>query len=1293
MRAQSVLTLAAIIGLLVSGGPAGAADVKVSVVALSSPSSSDTRQSLPTSISATPVGQDYYVEVWASDVGTTNTGLTSVYVDLTFSPSAATTAKSVSHGGIFTVFPSGTIGSGIVDELGGSSLTAAGIEPQWARAASVRMSANTAGSVVYGLAAGTAGIAAMGRGLIPWSEVQSAGVTVQQVQPPAITVHPVSQTVCAGSSVTFTVSATGTAPLSYQWRKNGVNISGATSASYTITSAATGDAGSYTCVVSNSGGSATSNAATLTVNTPPVITAHPVGQAVCEGSSVTFSVTATGGGPFTYQWRKNGSAITGATSSNYTINPVGLAHAGSYDCVVTNNCGSTTSNAAVLTVNTAPSITQHPAGQDVCDGGSAAFTVVATGTAPLSYQWRKDGFNIPGATSAGYTINPVGPPSAGSYDCVVSNICGSATSNAAVLTIRSAPVITGYPRNQTVCAGAPVTFTITATGSAPLSYQWRKNTANIPGATTSSYTIAAAAASDAGDYDCVVSNPCGSVTSNIAALIVNAPPVITGHPVSQTACAGDTVVLTVAANGTAPLTYQWRKNGVNLPGATGPSYIIASATASDAGSYSCVVTNGCGSAASNTAVLTVNAPPLITDDPDSRICCEGDSVTFTVSATGSGPLIYQWRHNGIDIPGAMTAGYTIACVQPSDAGNYHCVVSNPCGSTTSAAAVLSVGMAPVIGYSPEDRAVCEGDSVTFTVFATGTPPFTYQWRKNGNPIPGATGSSLTIHPTARGDAGYYECMVTNGCGSSVSGAAALTINTAPVIAQNPASQTVDMGGSATLTVAATGPGVLSYQWRKDQQNIPGATGSSYTISDAGADDAGSYECVVANCCGLVVSDTVVLTVAGAVIYVDASASGSGTGVSWEDAFNYLQDALDAAALSGQATEIRVAAGVYRPDRGIGRTMGDRTQTFALSSHLSLMGGYAGASGPDPDLREVHLYETVLCGDIGTPGNALDNSLHVVKAVGISGAVLDGFTIQAGNADTGLRDGAGLYIADSTLTVVRCVLRDNTADSGAALANIDGAVVIQNCIFADNHASVSGGGIFNDDAGSPTIVNCTFSGNTAGIAGGGIYSLSGHAAISNSIFWDNREAGEAGQSAQIHIAGGDATVDYCCIQGLTGSLGGLGNIGEDPGFVDAAAGDYHLKSQGWRWNRTTRTWESDSDTTSRCIDAGNPGSSLLDEPMPDDVGSSDPDTTLNVRVNMGAYGGTPRASLAPSGWALLPDADNGGTVDFADLAVAISCWSATGSDRPFDFNRSGMVNFADLRIFAEHWLDRTTRPAP
>ena len=435
-------------------------------------------------------------------------------------------------------------------------------------------------------------------------------------QPPSITAHPVGATPCVGDPVTFSVSASGT-DLTYQWRKGGVNIGTATASGYTIAAVATGDAGSYECVVSGACGSPVpSLAATLTVNSPPSITSQPSGATRNVGDSVTFSVAATGT-DLVFQWRQGGVNIGGATGSSYTIAAVGSGDAGSYDCVVSGVCSPpVTSQTAMLVICQPPSITAHPVGATPCVGDPVTFSVSASGT-DLTYQWRKGGVNIDAATASRHMIAAVATGDAGSYDCVVSGACGSPVpSLAATLTVNSPPSITSQPSGATRNVGDSVTFSVTATGT-DLVFQWRKGGVNIGGATGSSYTIAAVGSGDAGSYDCVVSGVCGPpATSQVATLTITQPgvaPSITVQPQSRTNLAGTTATFSVAASGSAPLVYQWRKGGSDLSdgrvsGATTPTLTLACVQIYQGGDYTVVVSNLAGSVTSQVAVLTVRPP-------------------------------------------------------------------------------------------------------------------------------------------------------------------------------------------------------------------------------------------------------------------------------------------------------------------------------------------------------------------------------------------------------------------------------------------------------------------------------------------------------------------------------------------------------------------------------------------------------------------------------------------------------------------------------------------------------------
>ena len=263
---------------------------------------------------------------------------------------------------------------------------------------------------------------------------------------PTVTAEPLSTTVILGGSATFAVTAAGTAPLMYQWSKNGTALAGATAASYTTPPTVAGDNGSlFSVTVGNGVGTpVSSTVATLTVTTPvaaPTIVTQPVAETVTAGATATFSVVAGGTGPFTYQWSKDGTAISGAIAAKYTTPATGIADNGSAFQVAVRYGGQSTLSAVVhLTVTaatgTVPVITVFPASQTITIGRPAQFSVTATGSAPLSYQWSKNGTAISGATASTYiTPGTTAPDNGATYSVAVSSAGTSAHSTAAVLTV------------------------------------------------------------------------------------------------------------------------------------------------------------------------------------------------------------------------------------------------------------------------------------------------------------------------------------------------------------------------------------------------------------------------------------------------------------------------------------------------------------------------------------------------------------------------------------------------------------------------------------------------------------------------------------------------------------------------------------------------------------------------------------------------------------------------------------------------------------------------------------------
>ena len=699
-----------------------------------------------------------------------------------------------------------------------------------------------------------------------------AALVVQQA--PQITTQPLaSQTVLVGGSASFTVVATGIPAPTYQWFLGANAISGATAATYAIASVQASQAGSYTVTVTNSAGSVTSSPAILVVQQAPQITTQPqASQTVLVGGTASFTVVATGIPAPTYQWFFGANAISGATAATYAIASVQASQAGSYTVTVTNAAGSVTSSAAALVVQQAPQITTQPlASQTVLVGGSASFTVVATGIPAPAYQWFFGANAISGATAATYSIASVQAAQAGSYTVTVTNAAGSVTSSAAVLVVQQAPQITTQPlASQTVLVGGTASFTVVATGIPAPTYQWFFGANAISGATAATYSIAGVQAAQAGSYTVTVTNSAGSVTSSSAALVVQQAPQITTQPLaSQTVLVGGSASFTVVATGIPAPTYQWFFGANAISGATKATYAIVSVPGSggvqvaQAGTYTVVVTNVAGSVTSSPATLVVQQRPQITTQPSaSQTVLVGGAASFTVVATGIPAPTYQWFFGANAVSGATAATYSLANVQPSQAGSYTVTVTNAAGSVTSSAAVLVVQQAPQITTQPlASQTVLVGGSASFTVVAAGIPAPTYQWFFGANAISGATAATYSIPSVQANQAGSYSVTVTNPAGSITSSAAALVVQQAPQITTQPqASQTILVGGSASFNVVATGIPAPTYQWFLGQNAISGATTATYTLTNVQVAQAGSYSVTVTNAAGNVTSLPAVLVV-------------------------------------------------------------------------------------------------------------------------------------------------------------------------------------------------------------------------------------------------------------------------------------------------------------------------------------------------------------------------------------------------------------------------------------------------
>jgi alpha-tubulin suppressor-like RCC1 family protein len=408
------------------------------------------------------------------------------------------------------------------------------------------------------------------------------------------------------------------------------------------------------------------------------------------------------------------------------------------------------------------------------------------------------------------------------------------------------------------------------------------------GATTANYSTAALSLSDNGlQLRAVANNLSGDVPSvsvTVSVSDVDVAPSISTQPASISIASGGDAVFAVAAHGTEALSYQWLRNGTPITGANAPVLRLSAVSAGDASGYSVQISNAAGNITSDTATLTVTSgasaavAPTIVTQPVPVTVNAGNTATFAVGVSGTGPFTYQWLKAGQPISSATAAFYSIASAAGGDAGGYSVQVTNSVNTSTSSSASLTVNANPVISAvsitsQPSQQVQLAGGSATFAVAASGTGPLNYQWLKDGSPITGATSAVLLFTNLQASDVAAYSVTVSNSQGGVTSNAASLTVVGAPAINTQPANVAASEGATATFNLSATGAN-LRYQWTLNSVGIGGANNASYTTSTLSlADNGAVYGVIVYNGAGLVFSSGATLSVSQATLSGPMLAAG------------------------------------------------------------------------------------------------------------------------------------------------------------------------------------------------------------------------------------------------------------------------------------------------------------------------------------------------------------------------------------------------------------------------------------
>ena len=496
--------------------------------------------------------------------------------------------------------------------------------------------------------------------------------------PPTITAQPTNQTVLVGAAANFGITVSGTLPLSYQWSFDGTNIIGATSATLTLTGLQSSQAGYYSVSIANAYGSTNSTAAVLAVNPLPTCTPVPSGiVAWWQGEDNAIDAVAGNNGIL-----ENGTGFTnGEVGSAFSLNGI---------------------NNYVLV---------NPAAPSSLDVGQATGLTFEAWIKPTSIGIQMPLFEYERFLGSGSgpdvgALFYINLPQSGALMANFSDtnaIEHEINTGSGLITPNTWQHVALTYDKSSGMAVIYLNGLVVQQTSLGIFVPQTSFTNLLIGARTFYGSASSPSDKFSGAFDEVSLYNRALSANEIAAIYQSgslgkcpAPPAIATQPADQTILLGGTATFAVTPSGTPPFAYQWSFDGTNIAGATNATFTLADVQLDQAGSYAVQVSNNGGSTNSALAALIVVTPPVVTQQPQSLSVISFGSASFTVAATGSGSLTYQWQKNGTNlidngnVAGSTTTNLTIASVSPSDAGNYQVVVTSPYASTNSAVAILTV---------------------------------------------------------------------------------------------------------------------------------------------------------------------------------------------------------------------------------------------------------------------------------------------------------------------------------------------------------------------------------------------------------------------------------------------------------------------------------------------------------------------------------------------------------------------------------------------------------------------------
>jgi hypothetical protein len=513
----------------------------------------------------------------------------------------------------------------------------------------------------------------------------------------------------------------------------------------------------------------------------PSFVTQPASQTATNGQTVVISATAGGQSPLSYQWLFNGTNlaasgnISGINSNILTIASATTNNSGNYQLVVTNGSGSVTSSVAVLVIGSPPVFTSMPTNLTVLTGGDAVLSGTVSGSLPLIYQWLKNGTNLPsgsgisGTTSNVLTLTAVTTISSGQYRLKATNSFGSVTSSIATLTVVLPPTITTSSLTNSIieCGTNNLTFTITVSGTPPLSYQWSLDAAPLTGATNTSLSLSNLHLPNH-TVGVTVTNLYGNTTTNA---------LVTVH---------DTLAPVITLSGTNPIYIELGGAYVE-PGATAFDLCMGNLSVGISGAvntnspgtntvaYGAIDGNGNTNTVNRIVVVRDTTPPTILSSFSNLVLAAGSNCSAVMpDVTGTNYILATDQSGSLTFSQTPTNGAAL----PLGTNMVVITVTDSSGNASYSTNQITVQdqTPPVILTQPQSQTNATGSTAVFSATATACTPLAFQWYFNQSALATETNSSLVLSNLNSGAAGDYFVIASASGGSTTSSVATLTIS-------------------------------------------------------------------------------------------------------------------------------------------------------------------------------------------------------------------------------------------------------------------------------------------------------------------------------------------------------------------------------------------------------------------------------------------------------------------------------------------------------------------------------------